>query len=158
MNHCVDITFDCLPLRSIGRFDVPIDASPEYEALAVRVRQAAEKHGLHNSYYLHNAKCVFHLTSDPEFGMLEFRFDGTVLTDPDDQATLRCDLSVQLQRETCDWLTAPVVEWFVETVTWAVQVEFDRYIAAGDLQKTIQRMENLQTDSDAHGGFLGMGL
>lgn len=158
MHNCVEITFDCLPLRSVGRFDVPIDAPPEYEALAERVRQAAGKHGLHNSYYLHNARCVFRLTSDPDFGVLEFRFHGTVLTDPDDQQTLRCDLHVELRRETCDWLTRPIVEWFAETVIRAVRVEFDRYIAAGDLEKTIERMERLQAESDAQGGFLGMGL
>ena len=26
----VDISFDCLPLRSVTRLDVPIDASPKY--------------------------------------------------------------------------------------------------------------------------------
>jgi hypothetical protein len=135
-----------------------MDAPPEYEALIERVKQAAEKHGLHNSYYLHNAKCLFHLTNDEDLGMLEFRFDGTVLTDPDDQQTLRCDLHVKLQRDTCDWLTAPIVDWFTETVSQAVRVEFDRYIAAGDLEKTTERIKKLQGESDAQGGFLGMGL
>ncbi len=158
MEHYVDITFDCLPLRSVGRLDVPIDAPPEDVALIERIRQAVEKHGLHNSYYLYRAKCVFRLTNDRDVGMLEFGFDGTVLTDPDDRETRGCDLRVKLQRETCDWLTETVVEWFAETVTRAVHLEFDRYIAAGDLEKTIERMEKLQSESDAHGGFLGMGL
>jgi len=158
MSHGVEISFDCLPLRSISRFDVPIDAPPEYEAKVARVRRAKEKHGLHNSFYLHNAKCVFRLTNDPDLGMLAFHFEGTVLTDPGDQKTLRCDLDVELHQETCDWLTEPVTQWFKETVNRAVQAEFDRYIAAGDLQKTIERMEKLQAESDAHGGFLGMGL
>jgi hypothetical protein len=26
----VEIVFDCLPLRSVGRLDIPIDASPKY--------------------------------------------------------------------------------------------------------------------------------
>ena len=30
MNRFVEITFDCLPLRSIPRLDIPIDASPRY--------------------------------------------------------------------------------------------------------------------------------
>ncbi len=158
MDRYVDITFDCLPLRSVGRLDVPIDAQPEYVALTERIRQATEKHGLHNSYYLYRAKCVFRLTNDSDVGMLEFSFDGTVLTDPDDRETRGCDLRVKLQRETCDWLTETVVEWFAETVNRAVHLEFDRYIAAGDLQKTIERMEKLQAESDAHDGFLGMGL
>lgn len=30
MDRFVDISFDCLPLRSIGRMDVPLDASPKF--------------------------------------------------------------------------------------------------------------------------------
>lgn len=153
-----EITFECLPLRSITRFDVPLDAPPEYEAFVGRVQQATEKHGLHNTYYLHDARCVFHLTNDPDVGMLEFRFEGTVLTDPDDQRTLRCDVQVGLGRETCDWLTEPVVAWYAESVGRAVRVEFDRYITSGDLKKTVERIERLRAESDADGGFLGMGL
>ena len=48
--------------------------------------------------------------------------------------------------------------WLKETVGHAVRVEFDRYIHAGDLQRTIERLEKLRAESDAHGGFLGMGL
>ena len=158
MGQAVEITFECLPLRSITRLDVPLDAPPEYEAFVQRVRRATQKHGQHNTYYLHDATCVFHLTNEPDVGMLDFRFEGTVLTDPDDRKTLQCDLEVRLGRETCDWLTEPIVDWFVETVGRAVQVEFDRYIASGDLDKTVQRIQRLQAESDAHGGFLGMGL
>ena len=158
MSNNVEITFECLPLRSITRFDVPLDAPPEVEAKVQRVKQAVEKHGLHNAYYLHDARCVYRLTNDPALGMLAFRFEGAVLTDPDDQHTLRADIEVKLEKETCDWLTETVVKWFCETVGQAVRVEFDRYIAAGDLQKTIERAERFQAESDAHGGFLGMGL
>jgi hypothetical protein len=158
VNCFVEISFDCLPLRSIGRFDVPLDASPELAAFCERVKHAAAKHGLHNSYYLHHAKCIFHLTNDPQHGVLEFQFEGTVLTDPEDRRTLRCDLHAELRHETCDWLVQPVVAWFAETVSQAVRVEFDRYIAAGDLQRTVQRAEQIQAESDARGGFMGMGL
>ncbi|MHC4398984.1 MAG: hypothetical protein ACYTG0_04820 [Planctomycetota bacterium] len=158
MQPPVDITFDCLPLRSIGRMDVPMDASPAFRALAGRVKGAAEKHGFHNSYYLYNAACIYHLTNDPKTGMLEFRFEGTVLTGPDDQKTLRSDLQVELHRETCDWLTTPIVKWFRDTVETAVKVEFDRYIAAGDLKQTVQRLKRLEDESDSHEGFVGMGL
>lgn len=158
MNTHVDITFDCLPLRSIGRFDVPVDASPELAELCHRITRAAEKHGLHNTYYVSNAHCVFHLTNDDTVGMIDCRFEGTVLTDTLDQKTVSCDLEVQLQGETCDWLTEPVVHWFAQTVHEAVRVEFDRFIAAGDLAKTINRIERLQAESDAQGGFLGLGL
>ena len=158
MDHYVEVTFDCLPLRSVDRFDPPIDAGDDVVEFCDRLRQAAAKHGLHNSYYLHRAACVFHLTNDEELGMVEFAFQGTVLTDADDLKTRACDLEVHLQREVCDWLTAPAVQWLGETVSRAVQVEFDRYIAAGDLQKTIGRMDRLRQETEARGGFLGMDL
>jgi hypothetical protein len=158
MSHWVDIRFDCLPLRSLGRLDIPIDASPKYRALCERVKAALEKHGSHNSYYLHNARCAYHLANSDECGGLEFRFEGTVLTDAEDQHCQRCDLQVELLRETCDWLTEPIVEWFRETVSRSVLVEFDRYIEAGDLEKARQRIEQMQAASDESGGFVGMYL
>ncbi len=158
MDRYVEISFDCLPLRSVGRFDIPIDASPKYQALCERIKRAGAKHGLYNSYYLHNAKCVYHLTNDAQLGVLVFDFEGTVLTDPDDQHALRCDLQTELHRETCPWLTEPVVRWFAETVSQAVRIEFDRYISVGDLEKTIGRLEQIESESDAHSGFTGMGL
>lgn len=154
----VDILFDCFPLRSISRLEAPLDASPKFQQLCQRIKQAAEKHGLFNSYYLHNARCTYHLTNDPQIGMLEFTFEGTVLTDSDDRKTLRADLHVEIRRETCDWLTEPVVAWFRESVSRAAIVEFDRYIAAGDLEQTIRRLDQVAEASDTHGGFLGMGL
>ena len=40
MKSCVEIAFDCLPLRSVGRFDPPLDAPDEavefYDRLVVR--------------------------------------------------------------------------------------------------------------------------
>jgi hypothetical protein len=158
MNRWVDITFDCLPLRTVGRLDIPLDASPKYRALCERVKAAIERHGSHNSYYLHNARCVYHLTNQDDVGMLEFRFEGTVLTDAEDVHTQRSDLEVELVRETCEWLTEPIVHWFSETVHRAVNAEFDRYIEAGDLQQAKERIERIQAASDEAGGFLGMYL
>jgi len=158
MSQCVEIAFDCIPLRSINRFDAPGDAAPAQRALWGRIRQAAEKHGFHNTYYLCNARCVFRLTSHPEIGMIEFGFEGTVLTDAEDRQTRQCDLTVELRREVCPWLTTAAVQWLADTVSEAVKVEFDRYIAAGDLEKTIARMARIQAESDARGGFLGMDL
>jgi hypothetical protein len=43
-------------------------------------------------------------------------------------------------------------------VVEAVKIEFDRYIAAGDLQKTLERLERLEAEATAKRGFLGMGL
>ena len=40
----------------------------------------------------------------------------------------------------------------------AVEIEFDRYIAAGDLAQTVERIAKLQTASDERGGFVGMYL
>ena len=158
MNRWVEIEFDCLPLRSVTRLDIPIDASPKYRARCERIKHALETHGSHNTYFLYNAQCTFHLTNQSDFGMIQYRFEGTVLTDATDQKTLRCDVEVELVRETCDWLTAPVSAWLAETVTKAVEIEFDRYIAAGDLAQTIERIARLQAASDERGGFVGMYL
>jgi len=158
MNRWVEIEFDCLPLRMVGRWDVPLDASPKYRAFCERIKQAIAKHGSHNSYYLYNARCVYHLANHDELGMIEFRFEGVALTDAADARTETCDLSVELLRENCDWLTEPVVNWFAETVPRSVCIEFDRFINAGDLEQTKKRIEQLQATSDDAGGYLGMYL
>ncbi|MGN6134103.1 MAG: hypothetical protein ACTHOU_06350, partial [Aureliella sp.] len=118
----VDIVFDCLPLRTVTRVDVPIDASPVLAEKMLRVKQAIEKHGVMNTYYLHNARCTFHFTNDPREGMVEFIFDGTVLTDSGDLQAQSCDLRVTLDRETCSWLNQSIVEWLSATVQRAVQI------------------------------------
>ena len=84
--------------------------------------------------------------------------EGTVLTDSKDEKTKSADLTISLQGETCDWLSQPVVEWFVQTVREAVKVEFDRYINAGDLEKTRQRIKEIEEASDGADGYLGMYL
>src|SRR5262245_64423089 len=81
MNRWVEIAFDCLPLRSVGRLDIPLDASPKYRQRCEQVKRAIEKHGSHNTYFLYNASCVFHLTNRDNFGTLEFSFTGTVITE-----------------------------------------------------------------------------
>jgi len=158
MNRWVEIAFDCLPLRSVGRLDIPIDASPKYRERCERVKAAIEKHGSHNTYYLYNAKCTYHLTNDEELGMVQFGFEGTVFTDSEDLRCESCDLEVELKRETCTWLTEPIVRWFAETVPHSVTVEFNRYIDAGDLKKTKEQIEKIRAASDEAGGYLGMYL
>jgi hypothetical protein len=158
MNRWVEISFDCLPLRSVGRLDVPLDASPKYRERCLAVKSALEKHGSHNTYYLYNAQCTYRLTNRDDVGMIQFRLEGTVLTDDDDRRTKRCDLAVTLLRETCDWLTEPVVKWLAETVPRSVAVEFDRYVEAGDLDQAKQRIEKLRATCDESGGYLGMYL
>ena len=158
MDRWVDISFDCLPLRSVGRLDIPLDASSEYQELCKRIKAAIRQHGLHNTYYLFNAKCLYHLTNSEELGLLEFRFEGVALTDSTDSKTDRSDLKIDLVRETCEWLTQPIVAWFATTVARSVETEFDRYIAAGDLDQAKQRIEQIQAASDDAGGFVGMYL
>ena len=158
MNRWVEIAFDCLPLRSVGRLDIPLDASPKYRERCERIKRSIEKHGSHNTYFLYNASCVFHLTNREGVGTLEFRFEGTVITDSSDMLAQHADLEVELARETCDWLTAPVVEWFAESVQQAVRVEFERYIEAGDLEKTKERIAKMQAEVEKTGGHVGMYL
>lgn len=154
----VEVVFDCLPLRTVSRIDVPIDASPKLAEKMLRVKRAVETHGTLNSYYLHNANCTYHLTNDPAQGMLEFSFDGVVLTDERDLVARNCDLSISLARETTSWINQSVVDWLAETVQRSVLVEFNRYISAGDLSKTVARLEQLQRETDASDGFVGMHL
>ncbi len=154
----VEIEFDCLPLRSINRLDVPVDASPVYEQFVLRVKAAMEKHGSHNTYYLHRGHCTFHLTNDSERGSVAFALEGTVMTDAEDRRTRSVDLNVRLDRETCSWLSEPFVNFLAESVQQAVIVEFDRYIDAGDLEKTRERIRKLNEQSDAANGFVGMYL
>jgi len=154
----VEIRFDCLPLRSVGRRDIPLDASPKFRAKCERILAALDHFGAHNTYFLHNALCTFRLTNAEQIGMLEFRFEGTAITDDSDERTSSAHLEVELVRETCDWLTEPVVAWFHDTVPRAVAVEFDRYIAAGDLEEAVRRIQRIQAESDKHGGYVGMNL
>ena len=158
MNNHIDVTFDCIPLRSIERLDIPMDASPDFQERCDEIRQALKQHGQHNSYYLQHGRCVFHLTNDDRQGLLEFAFRGTVLTDPNDRHLVAQDLKIEFAGDTCDWLTAPVVAWFAETVQRAVRVEFDRYLACGDLERTALRLELIQAEMYAGCGFVAMGL
>jgi hypothetical protein len=158
MGQWLEISFDCLPLRSVGRFDPAPDAPAESESLCQRLRQAAAKHGLLNSYYLDRGCCRFHFTNDDHTGIVEFGFRGTALTDARDMKTLGCDLEVELAGEVCDWLTAAATAWLTDCVRHAVPVEFDRFIAAGDLRRTVERLEKLRAETEARGGFLGMDL
>lgn len=158
LGRWVEIEFECLPLRSVTRFDVPVDASPKYEAFVLRVKAAMEKHGSHNTYYLHRGRCAFHLTNDPARGEVAFEFEGTAMTDTDDLRTRAVDLTVDLCGETCPWLNQPMVGFLNESVRHAVLVEFDRYIDAGDLKKTQERIQAIQAQSDSSDGYVGMYL
>ena len=154
----VVILFECTPLRSVPRLDIPLDASPGYRARLERMPRAVTAHGTRNAYYLTDGSCTFRFTNEPEGGWVRFRFEGTVLTDEADLKTTGSDLDIALDVETCDWLTQPAVEWLTVSVKHAVEVEFDRYIAAGDLSKAKERLAREQAESDASGGYVGMNL
>ena len=154
----VEVDFDCLPTRSVPQLGPPVDASPKLVEKMNRMRSAIEKHGTLNTYFLHNATCTYYLTNDPKQGMMQYSFEGVVLTDPSDMEARDCDLSIELVRETCSWLNQSVVDWLAETVQRNVLIEFNRYIQAGDLTKTIERMQQVEQASDDAGGFVGMYL
>ncbi len=154
----VEIVFDCLPLRSVSRVDVPLDASPKLAQKMLRVKAAIDKHGTLNTYFLHNATCTFHLTNDPNIGMVQFDFEGVMLTDSSDLMAQRSELRVELKRETCGWLNQAIVDWLAESVRQSVLVEFNRYIHNGDLSKTLERVRQMEIASDQAGGFVGMYL
>ena len=158
MEPKVDIQFDCVPLRTMRTLNVPDDASPKFRQLVSRIQKAIETHGTLNSYYVHRAHCTFYFTNDPLVGMVRFELEGTLLTDKEDQATRHCHLQIHLAQETCPWLNEGVVNWLTESVRQAMRVEFDRYVAAGDLSKAEARLKEIQAASDAAGGFLGMYL
>lgn len=156
MSEAVHITFDCLPLRSIGRLDVPIDASPAYRVRCEKLKRAIEAHGTSRAYFLHNAQCVFHLANSEVDGMARFCIEGTVLTDASDAKTVDARLEVELVGQTCGQLPPPVKSWFQDQVRQAVKIEFDRYIASGGLAANLERIEHLKDQGDDP--FVGMYL
>ena len=154
----VAIVFECTPLRSVPRLDIPLDASPAYRRRLERMQRAVGRHGTRNTYYLTDGACTFRFSNDADSGWVRFVFEGTVLTDDTDARTIGSDLDITLGQETCDWLTQPAVEWLRLSVKHAVEAEFNRYIAAGDLSRALERLAREQAASDAAGGFLGMNL
>lgn len=154
----VDISFDCMPLRSMARLDPPLDASPGLVAKYDRIKAAIAEHGTFNTYYLHNAVCRFFVTNDPKNGMIAFRFEGVVFTDDTDSRAGHARLRVTLDKETCPWLEQHVVKWFEESVTHAVIVEFNRYIGVGDPEQTKKRIQQMEQALESRGGFVGMHL
>jgi hypothetical protein len=154
----VNICFDCIPLRSVARWDSPLDAADDVEEMCRRIRQTRRRYGEHNTYFLHNGRCEFHLSNSPVFGTLAFAFEGAVVTDAADVRTRVCDLRVELCPSACDWITPAVADWFRETVTLAVADEFERYLASGSVLLTQQRLQLVEDVCNSCGGFVAMGL
>lgn len=157
MEPVVDIAFDCLPLRAVGRMDAPLDASPIFRARYEHLIAALEKHGTERTYFLYDARCVFRLANSEVENMLRFEFEGIVRTDASDLLTESTDLIVKLASETCGGVPAEVLAWFEERVAKAVAIEFDRFIAAGQLTERSTSLGQIERLSDV-AGFSGMNL
>lgn len=147
MTTAVDIAFDCLPLRSIGRIDIPLDASPGYRSRCERLQQALEAYPGAYAYYLYNTHCVYRLANSDIENMLRFTFEGVLLTDLSDARADRADLNIELVSETCGSLSEEVLAWFRKIVTQAVLIEFNHFIAAGHLAS---RVENISKHASIH--------
>lgn len=153
----VDIAFDCLPLRSLGRLDAPLDSPPEFRRRHEKLATAMDRFGPERSYYLYNARCVFRLANSEIEGMVRYEFDGIIRTDASDLLTEFVDLEAMLASETCGGVSPEVDAWFKERVEKAVAIEFDRFIAAGQLT---QRANELGQDVSLTtlAGFSGMNV
>jgi hypothetical protein len=157
MQPYLDIAFDCLPLRSVGRVDVPLDASPALRARYERLQKAVDTHGTRNAYFLYNTRCVFRLANSNIEGMLRFSFDGTLLTDHSDCRADRAELAIELTAETCNAMSAEVLAWFRRVVERAVLIEFDHFIAAGALAERVSELESVDSIADV-ADFAGMNV
>jgi hypothetical protein len=153
----VDIAFDCLPMRSIGRVDVPLDASPAFRARCERLQKAIEAHGAENAYFLYNTRCVYRLANSDIENMLRFSFDGTVLTDRSDCRAEHADLSIKLVGETCGPMPAEVLRWLEGVIERAVLIEFDHFIAAGRLADRVSELGQIDSIRDVR-DFAGMNV
>jgi hypothetical protein len=131
----VEIEFDCLPLRSVARLDVPLDASDEQRRRTERIKAAIDQHGVERTYYLDHARCVYRFANSEIEGICRFQFEGVVRTDASDHKCDEAILDVQLVSDTCGGIPSVVVPWLVDRVRQAVTIEFDRFIAAGELAR-----------------------
>ena len=157
MQPVVDIAFDCLPLRSVARVDVPLDASPAFRARCQRLQQAIEVHTGKNAYFLYNTRCTYRLANSDIDNMLRFSFDGTLLTDRSDCKADRADLNVALTAETCGGVPPAALDWLHGIVTRAVLIEFDRFIADGQLADRVKQLGSIDSITDVE-GFAGMNV
>jgi hypothetical protein len=157
MQPIVDIAFDCLPLRSVARVDVPLDASPAFRARCERLQQAIEAYSGENAYFLYNTSCTYRLANSDIDNMLRFAFDGTLLTDRSDCKADRADLNVVLTAETCGGVPPAALDWLRGIVRRAVLIEFDRFIAEGQLAERLDELGDIDSITDV-AGFAGMNV
>jgi hypothetical protein len=157
MQSVVDIAFDCLPLRSVGRVDVPLDASPAFRERCERLQQAIAKYGAANTYYLYNTRCVYRLANSVIDNMLRFTFEGVVVTDRSDGKAESAELAVKLTSETCGPMSPEVLAWFSRVVERAVLIEFNHFIAAGQLAERVEDLGQVDSIADVT-DFTGMNV
>ena len=129
----VDIAFDCVPLRSLGRLNAPLEGREAAQRQVARAKAALARFGAERTYLLENARCVFHFANSEVEGACRFEFDGAVHTDAGDRKCDETMLEVRLVSDTCGGVPAAVEGWLAERVRQAVAIEFDRFIAAGQL-------------------------
>lgn len=141
----VEIQFDCLPLKRVGRVDVPLDASESFRKRIEHLKRMVEKHDAGRAYFLYDARCVFRTANSDVEGLLRFEFEGAVLTDAGDRKTAAVDIESRLTSNTCGELPPAVLSWLAERVEAAIAIEFDRYIAAGQLEAREAEFESGQT-------------
>jgi hypothetical protein len=157
MQPVVDIAFDCLPLRSIARVDIPLDASPAFRARSERLQQAVNRYAGENAYFLYNTRCTFRLANSDIDNMLRFSFEGMLLTDRSDCKADRADLNVVLAAETCGGVPPAAVDWLRGIVMRAVLIEFDRFIEAGKLAERVEQLGSVDSITDI-ANFAGMNV
>jgi hypothetical protein len=153
----VDIAFDCLPLRSVGRLDVPLDASDAFRRRVERIKEAMEEFGAERTYFLYNSRCIFRLANSEIEGVCRFEFEGVVRTDAGDRKCLQTLLEVRLASETCGGIPPQVEAWLADRVRQAAGIEFDRFISAGQLGGGTEPFDALASLSGL-GGFSGLGV
>jgi hypothetical protein len=155
MEPIVDIAFDCLPLRSIGRVDIPLDASPTLRARVQQLQKAIESHDTQHAYFLYNTRCIYRFANSDVDNMVRFSFDGTVVTDRSDRKADHADLAIELTAETCGGLPPDVLTWFRGVVKRAILIEFDHFIAAGRLAQRVHQLGKVASLADV-AGFAGI--
>jgi hypothetical protein len=152
----VDVEFDCVPLRTIGRLDIPLDASDAQRRRAAHMQSAINSYGVERTYFLQNARCVFRFANSDVEGVCRFEFEGIARTDAGDRKCEEVILEVALVSETCGGVPSVVQEWLIERVRQAVAIEFDRFIAAGQLAAQVGQPEAPSRMAENLDGLGGM--
>ncbi len=153
----IEIAFDCLPLRSVGRVDAPLDASDAFRRRAEKIKGALAEFGAERTYFLYNGHCVFRFANSDIDGTCRFEFEGVVRTDAGDRKFHDAMIDSHLASDTCEGVPDAVQAWLAARVEQAVGIEFDRFIAAGQLAERAGALGAATNLADI-GGLSGMGV